>query len=101
MRQALRDLRVPQALARNPLARGATPEERVESLRVLVERAADAAFGDTPEERLLRQVLVRGYLDPAPSHELAAEDLHLSRSSYFRRLRAAVERVAEYVAMSR
>jgi hypothetical protein len=41
---------------------------------------------------------VRGYLEPAPSHEQAAIDLSLSRAAYFRRLRAAAERVAEYLA---
>lgn len=41
-----------------------------------------------------RQVLTRGYLDPAPTHELAAAELSLSRTSYFRHLRVAVGRVA-------
>jgi predicted DNA binding protein len=39
-------------------------------------------------------VLERGYLDPAPTHEQAAEELGLSRAAYFRRLREAVERVS-------
>ena len=43
-------------------------------------------------------MLVRGYLEPAPSHERAAAELHLSRSSYFRRLRVASERVADTLA---
>jgi hypothetical protein len=42
-------------------------------------------------------VLVRGYLDPAASHELAADELHLSRSAYFRRLKTASRRVAEHL----
>ena len=58
-----------------------------------------AAFGDTPDEQLLRRVLIRGYFDPAPSHEAAARELHLSRAAYFRRLRTASERVAEWLAM--
>jgi hypothetical protein len=49
-------------------------------------------------EKPLRRVLIHGYLEPAPSHKHAAIDLSLSRAAYFRRLRAAVERVAEYLA---
>ena len=66
-------------------------------MRALLEDAAERAFGDTPDERLLQRVLVRGYFDPAPSHELAARELHLSRAAYFRRLRAASERVAAWL----
>ena len=55
------------------------------------------AFGDTPDERLLRDVLVRGYFDPAASHEQTARELHLSRAAYFRRLRSASERVAAFM----
>ncbi|HYK30935.1 MAG TPA: hypothetical protein VEV63_03200, partial [Streptosporangiaceae bacterium] len=45
-------------------------------------------------DQVLRQVLTRGYLDPAPTHEQAAAELSLSRTSYFRYLRVAVRRVA-------
>ncbi len=45
-------------------------------------------------------MLRRGYLDPAPTHEAAADELHLSRSAYFRRLRVATERLAEHLAHS-
>jgi hypothetical protein len=38
------------------------------------------------------------YLDPASSHEQAAHELNLSRAAYFRRLKLASERVAEYLA---
>ena len=68
--------------------------------RELLRDAADRAFGDTPDEQLLRQVLLRGYFDPACSHETAAHELHLSRAAYFRRLRVASERVAAWVARS-
>jgi hypothetical protein len=67
-------------------------------VRALIEEAAEQAFGATDSEQLLRRVLVRGYLDPAPSHEQAAHDLNLSRAAYFRRLKQASERVAEYLA---
>jgi predicted DNA-binding protein (UPF0251 family) len=43
-------------------------------------------------------VLVAGYLEPMRSHEEAANKLLLSRAAYFRRLRTAVERLAEHLA---
>jgi hypothetical protein len=98
VREALRNFRVPHELARCPLATGETPDERVESVRALLRDAAERAFGDNENERLLQRVLIRGYIEPAPSHEQAAIDLSLSRAAYFRRLRAAAERVAEYLA---
>ena len=66
-------------------------------MQSLLAEAAERAFGQSEDERLLRRVLVRGYLEPAPSQEAAADELHMSRSSYFRRLKAATHRVAEYV----
>ena len=95
VREALRNLGVPHKLADSPLARGATLEERAASVRRLLAETADRAFGETANEQLLRRVLVRGYLEPAPSHEQAADELALSRAAYFRRLRAAAERVAQ------
>jgi hypothetical protein len=98
VRDALRNLGLPHKLAESPLATGTTQEERAASVRALLEQAAARAFGETPNERLLERVLVRGYLDPAPSHEQAADELALSRAAYFRRLRAAAERVAALIA---
>ena len=97
VREALRNFQLPHRLAASGLARGEQADERAAYVRELLEQAAQHAFGDSEDERLLRQVLVRGYLDPAPSQEAAADELHMSRSSYFRRLRTAAERVAEYV----
>jgi hypothetical protein len=98
VREALRNFRVPHELARSPLAKGESQDERAESVRELLRAASDRAFGDNENEKLLRRVLIRGYIEPAPSHEQAAIDLSLSRAAYFRRLRAAAERVAEYLA---
>jgi hypothetical protein len=98
VREALRNFRVPRELARSPLATGQGTEERVQSVRTLFHDAAERAFGDSENEKLLKRVLVRGYLEPAPSHEQAALDLSLSRAAYFRRLRTAAERIAEYLA---
>lgn len=101
VREALRNFAVPHELARSPLARGTGPQERAESVRRLLREAAEHAFGDSANEKLLRDVLIKGYLDPGPSHEHAAMRLSLSRAAYFRRLRTAVGRVAEHVAGSR
>jgi hypothetical protein len=101
VRQALRNFRVPHELAHSPLASGVTQDERAESVRLALRDAADRAFGDNENEKLLKRVLIRGYLEPAPSHEQAAWDLSLSRAAYFRRLRAAAERVAKYLASGR
>jgi AAA ATPase domain len=97
VREALRNFQLPHKLAASELARGEGTEERAASVRLLLEEAAERAFGESDDERLLREVLVRGYLKRAPSQESAADELHLSRSSYFRRLKAAAYRVAEYV----
>ncbi len=98
VREVLKNFRVPRELARSPLAAGTTVQERAESVRRLVRDGARQAFGDSETEKLLHSVLVFGYLDPLRSHEEAASRLCLSRAAYFRRLRTAVERLAEYLA---
>jgi hypothetical protein len=97
VRDALRSLHQPLELAASPLASGTTTESRVASVRAEVEDAVANAFGDSPDEQLLRRIVQRGYLDPAGSHELAADELHISRATYFRRLKTASQRVAEYL----
>jgi hypothetical protein len=98
VRDMLKNFRVPRELARSPLARGTSVQERAESVQRLVRQAAADAFGDSESEKLLRSVLVAGYLEPMRSHEEAASKLLLSRAAYFRRLRTAVERLAEHLA---
>jgi AAA ATPase domain len=98
VRDILRNFRVPRELARSPLAQGTSIPERAESVQRLVWKAADEAFGDSETEKLLRSVLISGYLEPLRSHEEAASKLLLSRAAYFRRLRTAVERLAEHMA---
>jgi hypothetical protein len=97
VRDALRSLDHPLELASSPLAHGAGTEERSASVRAEIEHAVANAFGASPDEQLLRSVIQRGYLDPSGSHELAAEELHVSRATYFRRLRAASQRVADFL----
>jgi hypothetical protein len=100
VRDALRSLSRPLELARSPLATGETPAERAASVRQRLEAAAQHAFGDSEDEQLLRQVLQRGYLEPEGSHEQAADALFLSRATYFRRLRNAAARLADYLVAS-
>jgi hypothetical protein len=97
VREILKNFRVPRELARSALARGDTVAERAESVRELIRAAAAGAFGDSENEKLLRSVLVAGYLEPMRSHEEAASRLLMSRAAYFRRLRTAVERLAEHM----
>ena len=97
VRDALRNLHQPLTLASSPLATGTTTEQRVASVRAVVQDAVANAFGDSPAEQLLRRIVQRGYLDPDGSHELAADELHVSRATYFRRLRTASQRVADYL----
>jgi hypothetical protein len=98
VREILKNFRVPRALARSPLATGSTVAERAESVQRQVRKAAGEAFGDSDTEKLLHRVLVAGYLEPMRSHEEAASKLLLSRAAYFRRLRTAVDRLAEHMA---
>jgi hypothetical protein len=97
VRDALRSLHQPLELAASPLASGTSTEERAASVRAEVADAVANGFGDSPDEQLLRRIVQRGYLDPTGSHELAADELHVSRATYFRRLRAASQRVADYL----
>ena len=97
VRQGLRDIDRPSALAGSPLVAltpGGDPAARV---RALLLAAAEGAFGSGAEETLLRQVAHRAYVDHHTSHEQAAHDLHLSRATYFRRLRQVADRIADYV----
>ena len=102
IRQALRQLDSPELLGRGPLAPATgTLEERAAAVRARIEQAVEEEFGDSAEDRELREALVRAYLDPAASPEQAAADLNLSRAAYLRRLRAAVARVAAHIATER
>jgi hypothetical protein len=101
VRDALRALDNPLELAASPLASGDSPEERAGSVRALLADATANAFGDTSDEQLMQRIVERGYLDPTASHESVALDLNVSRATYFRRLRVASQRVADYVLASR
>lgn len=101
VRDALRNIAFPEALAGSSLARGTGVAQRAESVRDLLREAARHCFGDSPSERLLRDVFTRGHLQTTTTHEQAASELHLSRATYFRRLRVATSRVCAYLAAER
>jgi DNA-directed RNA polymerase specialized sigma24 family protein len=101
VRQALRDLRRPEQLAANPLARTRVVQAHAapapaDALAALLREAVDALQGDPRDEKLHR-VLDRTYLRPAPTQERAAELLDLPLSTYRRHLARGVDRVARWL----
>jgi hypothetical protein len=92
-----RHLDRPLELAASPLATGSTPDERAESVRVLFREAVEGAFGESADEQLLRTIAERGCLTRSVGHEALADELNVSRATYFRRLRQASERLADFI----
>jgi hypothetical protein len=92
-----RHLDRPLELAASPLATGSTPDERAESVRVLFREAVVGAFGESADEQLLRTIAERGCLTRSVGHEALADQLNVSRATYFRRLRQASERLADFI----
>ncbi len=102
VRQALRDIDRPSELMTSPLAGlvDATPAEATttaSSVRALLLGAIAEAFGTGRDEALLREVALGAYDNPGRTHEDVAFALHVSRATYFRRLRQANERICDYV----
>jgi hypothetical protein len=95
---ALRNLHRPGELARSPLAVGASAAERATSVRALLIGATEDTFGSTSDELLLRAVIEHGCMDAGTTHEQAADDLHVSRTTYFRKMRTATRRMCEQAA---
>jgi hypothetical protein len=92
-----RHLDRPLELAASPLASGSTPDERAESVRALFREAVQGAFGASADEQLLRTIAERGCLTRSVGHESLADELNVSRATYFRRLRQASERLADFI----
>ncbi len=67
--------------------------ERVAVARQELRDAIDAAFGDSEPERRLRTALERTYLDPDGGHAVARQELFMSRSSFYRHLQRARDRL--------
>ena len=86
---ALRSFHDDDALRRTQL--GSDPE----AVRRVVRSAVERAFGDSPSERLLRDALVRTYLDADGGHACARQELHMSRSSFYRHLQRARQRLID------
>lgn len=101
VRDGLRTFHDPIALAANPLARGRGAEQRAASVQQTLCAAVAGAFGDAADERLQRAAIERGYLDPDGGHVIAMQELNFSRTTYFRRLAAAADRVADFVIAER
>ena len=97
VKDALRNIDRPLELARSPLAQGRTPRARAASVQRLIAEAAEGAFGRDPEERVLRELVRMRYLGDRTTHERVADHLHVSRATYFRYLRVAADRLADYV----
>lgn len=95
---ALTDFRSSERLAANALAIGVTVEARAQSVRLVVTEAVDAAFGAAAGEQALKEVLLAAYIHREGSLESTAQRLHLSRSTFFRRLRIATRRLSDHIA---
>jgi hypothetical protein len=99
VRQGLRDLCRPAALAANPLVRTRVVQDRCggepagEALEAVL-RETVASLRADPRDEHLERVLDRTYVRPAATQELAAELLGLPSSTYRRHLARGVERVA-------
>lgn len=96
VRDALRAFHDPVALAASPLAHGATVDARAASVRTMLTQGVDAAFGDSANDRMQAATILLGYFDGG-GHAAAALSLRISRSSYFRRLADASDRLARYI----
>ncbi len=104
VRDALRSLGQPTALAANPLLRSrlivdhvgntAGTPERIASLRQIL-REAIKELGATPRQAKLQRALHHTYVQPAPTQDQAAELLDLPFSTYRRHLSAGMAAVTE------
>ncbi|WP_205696524.1 hypothetical protein [Conexibacter sp. SYSU D00693] len=95
VREALRAFHDPVALAASPFATGTTVAARAEAARSELLRLIEEAFGDSADERFQRDLLHRAYVERGVALEHLAREFHVSRRTFFRRLRAATDRVVE------
>jgi AAA ATPase domain len=103
VRQALRDLRRPDLLSRNPLLRtrlvadhAADQEPSAATLEGLVGAAVEA-LGQHPRDDKLWRAVERTYVRPAATQERAAAALGLPFSTYRRHLTQGVDRVVAWL----
>lgn len=91
VRRVLKGFHRPAVLADSTLGGG------VDEVRARLLAAVAAEFADSEGDRLLREVLEAAYLAPDASHAAAMRSLHLSRTTYYRRLAEATDRLAARV----
>jgi hypothetical protein len=103
VRQALRDLRRPDLLARNPLLQTRLVHERVGAeepgavrLQTLIHTAVETLREHPRDDKLWRAVQ-RTYVRPAATQERAAAALGLPFSTYRRHLTQGVDRIAAWL----
>jgi hypothetical protein len=103
VRQALRDFRRSDLLARNPLVRTRLVRDRAEdqepvavTLKTLLGAAVES-LRDHPRDDKLWRAVDRTYLRPAATQERAAEALGLPFSTYRRHLSQGVDRVVAWL----
>ena len=104
IRQALQDFTRLNLLTSNPLLRSrlvtehvdpdSKPLDRAEALRALLKEAASKLQSNPRDEKLYR-ALEHTYFHPAPTQEVAAEQLDLPFSTYRRHLTAGIQRLTE------
>ncbi|WP_436501733.1 hypothetical protein [Actinokineospora sp. HUAS TT18] len=97
VRDALESFHRDDVLSTWPLASGATPAARAESVRALLRSAVAAALSGTPHSTQLNAIVSRRFFTQREAHETIARSLALSRATYFRRLRDAIERITRYL----
>ncbi len=86
VRQALRDLHRPARLAANPLLAWLELSTAQDLRSALLLAIGDLCSSDTPADADAGRVLADYYRSRRGGHEHVANKLHLSRSTYFRRL---------------
>ena len=104
VRQALRDLRRPSVLARDPLLRtrllrdcaGNDEQPHAATLEALM-AAAIATLGEHPRDEKRWRAVERTYVGPAATQERAAEALGMPFSTYRRHLTHGVEQVVAWL----
>ncbi|AYF97459.1 AAA family ATPase [Protaetiibacter intestinalis] len=79
----------PRSVAPRELLEQGEDPEREARLRAVLDRA----FGATPDDRRLRQVIELAHLGPRRREEELLAELHVSRPTWYRLLRRARERV--------
>jgi hypothetical protein len=99
VRDALRDFTRPSSLQHSPLLRSRLLRERASeasatALQKLLQEAANQLKANPKDEKSYRAVL-RTYLEPAATQELAAELLDLPFSTYRRHLTSGVEKIID------